>query len=150
MDVPIWIFLLPLLTFSAAVFAANGSRRAFRLARAARRKSGVRVRYVLLHSHTSSSPWLVFFPGEDEEGEDAGPMGCLRLSYGPVRQYFRDLPRPVGESLLMGNLRDGEVVVPWIGANVVWPAGSFREANSSDQDQVSFFSELTASKPFSP
>lgn len=145
-DVPFWVFLLLPLTVAAVVVAVRGSWFACRLARIARRKTGAHVRYVLLHSHTSAAPWLVFFPGHGEE--EAEPLGALKLSYGPVRHYYRDLPAAVGTAELSGEVRDGSVVVPWIGDRPVWPTDFFRELVPEDHGQIEFLSELTAHKPF--
>jgi hypothetical protein len=147
MPVPFWIFLLFPLTVVAVTVAVFSSGRARALARVARLKSGLHVRYVLLHSHSSAAPWLVFFP-EGGEGE-ATSIGALKLSYGPVRHYYRNLPKPAGRALLKGEVSDGSTVVPWIDGQAVWPAEGFKEPDREVCDWIDFISELTEPKPFS-
>lgn len=145
--VPFWIFLLFPLTAVAVIVAIFTSKHAWTLARVARSESGLHVRYALLHSYTSAAPWLVFFP-EGGNGE-ATPIGALKLSYGPVRNYYRNLPKPTGRALVKGEMSDGSIIVPWVDGQAVWPAEGFKGPDQKGCDWIKFISELTEPKPFS-
>ncbi|MFE7268566.1 hypothetical protein ACFU9B_42460 [Streptomyces sp. NPDC057592] len=138
-DVPFWIYSLPLLTAIVFGMALVGCRRASRMARAAR-QTGQRMRYTLLHSYASEAPWLVFFA--DLEDDEAEPLGSLPLRYGPLRNRFRELPPPVGEAVLAGEMRPGAAVVPWIGGRAYWPESGFRPVDPGNPQHLRSLSEM--------
>lgn len=139
-SIPVYIFLLPLLTVVWLAIAFRSSRRAWKMAREARKVPSHRVRYVLLHSYASEAPWLVFFSLSG--GEDDEPFGAVPLRYGPLRDRYRQLPSPVGEARLTGNVEDGSIVVPWISGQPVWPSATFRGIDMSDALCLRSVSEL--------
>ncbi|MFD7530914.1 hypothetical protein ACFV8E_25490 [Streptomyces sp. NPDC059849] len=136
---PFWIYLLPLLTAMALGMAVVGCRRASRMASAAR-KPGQLMRYTLLHSYLSETPWLVIFA--DSEGDEAEPLGLLPLRYGPLRNRFRELPPPAGEAVLAGELLPGAAVVPWIDGHAYWPASGFQSFDPEYPKQLQLLTEM--------
>ncbi|MEU2800048.1 hypothetical protein ACFYT7_15130 [Streptomyces sp. NPDC004041] len=139
-DLPVWFPTLPLITLIGVGFVAIGVRRAWRMARVARREPGQTVRYLLLHSYTSEAPWLVFFPLTG--GKNAEPIGTLPLQYGPIRHRFRDLPAPIGEATLCGDATYRSVTVPWIDDQVAWPSHGYGEIDLDSAHDMRFVTEL--------
>ncbi|MBW5253509.1 MULTISPECIES: hypothetical protein [Streptomyces] len=138
-SVPFWIYSLPLLTAIVLGMTGVGCRRAVRMARAAR-LPGQRMRYTLLHSYASETPWLVLF--DEAEDDDAKPLGMLPLRYGPLRNRFRELPSPVGKAALAGRLLAGAIAIPWIEGRPVWPESGFRPLDLGDPQHLRALSEM--------
>jgi hypothetical protein len=139
-DAPVWVYILPIITLVTVGMAAYGCSRVWRLLCAARRAHGVQFRYTLLHSYLSGMPWLIFF--EESAGDAAEPTGMVGLRYGPQRDYFRDLPTPLGKAVLAGIMRTGSTVVPRIDGFPLWPKGTFVAIDLDDAEQCKRISEM--------
>ncbi|MGW2301427.1 hypothetical protein [Streptomyces sp. NPDC001809] len=121
---------------SAHRFRTLGRPAALLLARAAQAPVPVPRRYVLLHDPYGGAPVLAVFPVGD--GQDDEPEALLVLaSPGTRRRPWAGLPAaPAGEVELRGWLDRAEggapLVVPRVGDRVLWPAGPYLEAGTTD------------------
>jgi hypothetical protein len=141
-DVPFWILIVPLVSIAWFVISGAGVLRALRLSRAAKAATVGNFRYVLLHSYTWDSPWLVFFPAQGDISDR--PVAALRLSYGPDRDLFRDLPGPLGNVRLTGctGASQDALVIPWIEEQPYWPQGVLWVLNLEESIDVRTMTEL--------
>jgi hypothetical protein len=139
-DSPTWIYVLSIITLVTAGMAVYGCSCSWKVVRTARQNHGVQLRYTLLHSYLSGMPWLVFF--EEYGSDEAEPIGMLPLRYGPQRDYYRDLPTPLGKATLTGPMQTGSMVVPRIDGFPLWPRGAFIEVDLGDAEQRRRISEM--------